>query len=76
MEFKYVRHSKVGFIVWPRTDALWHSHVGDMLGGRHIISAGFCEFSEGKCRCYGFSESLQIGSKIEDSAEMTKQFFG
>ena len=76
MEHKYVRFKEVGFIVWPRTDDLWHSTVGKMYGLSCIISAGFCWFdkTEGKFECYGHSESLGISSLKEDTDLLNRQF--
>jgi len=51
MSLKYVRHEEIGFVLWPRTDALWHSHVGRLLQQRRdgkIVSAGFVEFGHAK----------------------------
>ena len=76
MQLKYVRHSTIGFVLWPKTDALWHSHVGDLLrrkdGGR-IISAGFCTVSDGAVHCYGRSESLDIGGAPDDAKALASQ---
>lgn len=71
MIFKYVHHEEIGFIMWPKKDALWHSHVGHMLqnrrGGR-LLSAGFVEFrKDGTLSCFGMSESLSLNSKEDDS---------
>lgn len=76
MQLKYVRHSTIGFVIWPKTDALWHSHVGDLLrrkdGGR-IISAGFCSLEGGTARCYGRSESLGVGGLPDDAKALAAQ---
>lgn len=74
MDLKYVRHSIVGFILWPRTDDLWHSHVGKVLpkAGR-IESAGFASLAGGKVRCGGGSESLHINSRPDDSEALAAQ---
>jgi len=77
MQLKYVRHDQIGFILWPRTDKLWHSHVGQLLmrrGSGEIISAGFVDFGRsGMPRCFGMSESLQISSRPDDSAALADQ---
>lgn len=76
MELKYVRHSTIGFILWPKTDALWHSHIGDHLLRKargHIISAGFCSVAGGSAQCWGRSESLGIGGKPDDTEALNKQ---
>ncbi len=77
MSLKYVRHEEIGFVLWPRTDALWHSHVGRLLqqcrGGK-IVSAGFVEFGQdGRPVCFGMSESLNITSKDGDSEALAQQ---
>jgi hypothetical protein len=76
MELKYVRHSEIGFVLWPRTDDLWHSHVGAVASrnGGGIVSAGFCTVAGGVARCWGKSESLGIGSRPDDSKELAAQF--
>ena len=77
MSLKYVRHEEIGFVLWPRTDALWHSHVGRLLQQRRdgkIVSAGFVEFGQdGKPVCFGMSESLNITSKDGDSEALAQQ---
>jgi hypothetical protein len=76
MELKYVRHSQVGFILWPRTDDLWHAHIGGLLQqrcGGEIVSAGFARLAGGKAKCWGKSESLGIASKPDDSAALAAQ---
>jgi hypothetical protein len=78
MEMKYIRHSKIGFILWPRTDDLCHSHVAASI--RHpktgaVISAGFCKVHEGAVACWGRSESLNIDSR-QDDAEILGQQLG
>jgi hypothetical protein len=76
MEMKYIRHSKIGFILWPRTDDLWHSHVAASI--RHpktgaVISAGFCKVREGAVACWGRSESLNIDSRTDDAEMLARQ---
>lgn len=75
MEHKYVRHSEIGFVVWPTTDALWHSHVGRLLrtAGGKLLSAGFCRIHPEGAECYGMSESLGMSSIPGDSEALTKQ---
>lgn len=75
-ELKYVRHSRLGFVLWPRTDDLWHSHVGHALDTRvdgGIISAGFASVAGGVARCWGKSESLSISSRPDDSEALAAQ---
>ena len=77
MSLKYVRHEEIGFVLWPRTDALWHSDVGQLLRqrqGGNIVSAGFVKFGQdGKPVCFGMSESLNITSKDGDSEALAQQ---
>jgi hypothetical protein len=73
MDLKYVRHNTVGFILWPRTDDLWHMHVASALPRGSIMSAGFASVAGGKVKCGGRSESLGIGSLPEDGAALAKQ---
>lgn len=76
MQLKYVRHSTLGFVVWPKTDALWHLHVGEMLDRRckgFIVSAGFAEVVGGEVRCFGESESLGIPSQPGDGDALAAQ---
>lgn len=73
MKHKYVR-TELGFIVWPMTDDVWHSHIGKQFSrSGNIISAGFADIAGGACYCYGESESLRIMSAKEDSALLAKQ---
>ena len=76
MELKYVRHETVGFILWPRTDDLWHAHVGQTVrarAGGKIISAGFASVAGGDVACWGTSESLGISSIPGDSEALAEQ---
>ncbi len=70
---KYVRHKKKGFFLFPESENVWHSHVGNFLGVDGIISAGFVDFNEGVPLCYGCSESLDIGSRDDDAELLRKQ---
>lgn len=76
MELKYVRHEYVGFVLWPKTQLLWHSHIGNLLEDRtsgKILSAGFVNFVNGLPICSGYSESLGVDSKDGDSEALAKQ---
>jgi hypothetical protein len=73
MELKYVRHARIGFVLWPRTDDLWHSHIAATLPRGGIESAGFASVAGGKVRCWGLSESLQIGSAPDDGKALAEQ---
>lgn len=83
-ELKYVRHSAVGSVVWPKSDNLWHLDVAQAVGRQgnsiglfrvhgHVVSAGFVRIADGKVTCYGRSESLGIGSQLDDSEALAKQ---
>lgn len=79
MELKYVRHNKVGFILWPKFCDLMHVHVGDLLCqevGGQIISAGFAQMTGERAECWGVSESLNIASRSDDSDALTTQLEG
>ena len=71
MTHKYVRDKFLGFVIWPRTDQVFHSHVGRLFGSP--ISAGFVYFIDGKPTCYGESESLRLDSLSEDSEKLAEQ---
>lgn len=76
MELKYVRHETVGFILWPRSDDLWHSHIGSLArqkAGGKIVSAGFASVDGGAVECWGMSESLGISSVPGDSEALAEQ---
>jgi len=76
MQLKYVRHERIGFILWPRTDDLWHSHVGMLAqskAGGEIVSAGFVDLRGGAPRCFGMSKSLGIASRDDDSDALAAQ---
>lgn len=74
MTHKYVRFARVGFIVWRRTDKIWHSTIAKIVADK-ILSAGFVTFGN-EPYCYGFSESLDVGSKPDDSDALAKQLRG
>jgi len=75
IEHKYVRHSALGFILWPTSDQLWHLHVGRSLYRVEgtIVSAGFCHVIDGRAVCWGLSESLGVCSQPSDSEALTLQ---
>lgn len=73
MKHKYVR-TKLGFVIWPMTDDVYHSHIGKAYArSGSVISAGFSEIGNSKCYCYGESESLRIKSRAEDSEMLAEQ---
>lgn len=72
MEHKYIRFKNIGFIIWPRTDGLWHNHVAKCV--RDIpVSAGFAVFFGDEVKCYGMSESMGMSSLPEDSKLLRAQ---
>ncbi len=75
MIHKYIRHSTMGFILWPEDSAVYHAHVSHaILRVRGVIqSAGFAYIDDGKVRCHGRSESLNIPSQHGDSAALAQQ---
>lgn len=74
---KYVRHSKLGFILWSDMNDIWHKHIGEWIVARYggkIISAGFVQVEpDTEVICFGKSESLGISSDSEDSELLKKQ---
>ena len=76
-EHKYVRHSVLGFILFPTQDILWHKHIGVLMrqvsSKGDLVSAGFARIEGGDVICYGESESLKMRSKAEDSDLLAKQ---
>lgn len=73
---KYVRHSALGFVLFPDSPDLWHRHVGRWLQASlrgELVSAGFVLFSAGTVRCHGRSESLDLGCQPDDSAALAQQ---
>lgn len=82
MIHKYVRHSTLGFVLWPTQDEVFHAHIGLMIEGLvkknpgEIISAGFVRFEECSLECYGFSNSLMCGVRPDDSKALAAQLSG
>lgn len=80
-QLKCVRLQTVGFILWPRTDRLFHSDLAEGCARspdlsrvpRLVISAGFASLHEGEVRCWGRSESLNVDSLPEDAALLAMQ---
>lgn len=76
MNFKYVRHNTVGFILWPDTPDLIHSRIGATVisgAGGSIVSAGFAQMRFGAVTCSGRSESLNIASNKDDTLLLAEQ---
>ena len=79
MELKYVRHSRIGFILWPSTEDLWHKHIAELAldhAGGEIVSTGFARLACGKAKTWGMSESLGIASMPDDSTALAEQLGG
>jgi hypothetical protein len=73
MHLKYVRFKEIGFVLWPKTDDLIHRALARGVGYKPI-SAGFVEIhGELGLACYGKSESLDLGSRPDDTEELNKQ---
>lgn len=72
MEHKYIRFQNIGFVIWPKTDSLWHSHVARFVKDVPV-SAGFVTFGVDSVRCYGESESMGMSSLPEDSSLLIVQ---
>jgi len=74
MKHKYIRHSKVGFILWPTDHGLHHHQVAEVVKYHgHIISAGFVSIIDGGVFCFGKSDTLQIVSGGDDSQLLAEQ---
>lgn len=75
MALKYIRHSVIGFVIWPERADIWHSDMAerlDLVRGE-ILSAGFASIHEDKVRCWGSSESLRMGGLPDDAQALAKQ---
>lgn len=75
MALKYIRHSVIGFVLWPESANIWHKHMAarlDFIGGQ-ILSAGFASIHEDKVRCWGKSESLRIDGLPDDAQALSRQ---
>lgn len=77
-DLKYIRHSHIGFVLWRRTDALYHSDMAsgvkagpDVRGS--LLSAGFASLLGGVVRCWGRSDSLDLDSRVDDSQALAAQ---
>lgn len=74
MKHKYIRHSEVGFILWPAGHKLHHDHVALAVQGYgSIVSAGFASIIDGGVFCFGRSDTLDIDSLEEDSQLLAEQ---
>ncbi|MES2910577.1 MAG: hypothetical protein V4718_04265 [Pseudomonadota bacterium] len=81
-QLKYVRHSTVGFIVWPaRYPGLTHKEVStSILRSKdapfgNVISAGFVDWDfDGMPICGGRSESLNVDSRKDDTAALMAEW--
>lgn len=68
MEFKYIIIDRVSPVIF--THGI--EHITE-AAGRNVTSAGFVRFlSDGMIECFGYSESLGIGSKREKDARLIK----
>ena len=77
-QLKYVRHSTVGFVVWPaKYPGLTHKEVaravrtGEDVTPGVVLSAGFVHWDfDGRPFCNGRSESLNLDSRDDDTAAL------
>lgn len=71
---KYIRHSDIGFIIWPIFDHVAHVDMATKVGGPNkIISAGFCTLYGGIVKCWGRSQSLDLESRDDDAKALAEQ---
>lgn len=74
MKHKYIRHSEVGFILWPAGRNLHHDHIAlSVQGYGRIVSAGFANIIDGGVFCFGRSDTMNISSLEEDSQLLADQ---
>ena len=76
MEVKYINHSEIGFVLWARTDLVYHSDMAHAVCSKavgKIVTAGFAHIVDGFVECYGMSESLNIESHKGDSVLLADQ---
>lgn len=74
-QLKYVRHSTVGFVVWPvqihgptHKEVALAMHTGDDAQRGETLSAGFVQWDfDGRPLCMGESVSLGIASREDDT---------
>lgn len=76
---KYIRHSTIGFILWPKSALLRHSEMAKAIKerrGGEILSAGFCILADVKTLCFGESTSLDVKSLPDDGELLNRQMRG
>lgn len=79
---KYVRHSVIGFVVWPRHfDELAHKDIGYAIRCSRnvsdgvILSAGFIDWdAHGLPFCHGASISLNQAARDDDTAALCAEW--
>lgn len=79
---KYVRHSTVGFLVWPaQSPGLTHkeaaraARLGEDVAPGQILSAGFVHFdADQRPFCNGRSESLDLDSRADDTEALRAEW--
>ena len=73
---KYVRHER-GFALIPDMgDSPAHIELAELIVGNvggKMLSAGFVKFKDGKPECFGRSQSMGMGSVVEDSDLLAEQ---
>lgn len=77
MKHKYVRHSALGFALFPADTELAHSDIAYMMrhkaGGGEIVSAGFVWITPNTVIIEGRSESLNVGPASDDASALKEQ---
>ena len=83
---RYLRFSKLGFVVWPghipsnQNANIQHSQMADAIKATKseeeigkLISAGFCHILGEQTVCFGFSMTTNLKSLKGDSELLTRQ---
>jgi hypothetical protein len=76
MTHRYVRHSVIGFILWPKGPGdLSHDDMRGLLdyGDGQITSAGMVRFEQGLPVCYGRSVSLSLSAEPDDAEDLAEE---
>ena len=78
MRHKYIRHSRLGFVLFPDQINISHAAMArlvmkSMPSGGTIVSAGFVWVGKGATIIEGKSESLNLGPAAGDGEALRKQ---
>ena len=72
---KYLRTENQGFVIF--SDHTIHADMARVLGcgeDNIVVSAGFVRLhDDGEIECYGEATSMKIGSKPDDSENLTRR---